>query len=216
MFPGYIIIPFKKQHKKIGEIKMNKKLTLIIILIISFITFSFGKTENYEADKFHSSISFTINHMVVSKVTGHFNDFSVFISVDPSDITKSVVTASIKTASIDTGNDKRDTHLRSADFFDVGKFPDITFKSSKIEKKGNDYVMKGSFTMHGITKEIEIPFKINGHIKDYEGKIRAGIEAQTSLDRKDYGLVWNKTLDQGGLVVGNEVKVEILLEMVSK
>lgn len=194
---------------------MIKKYLVFVVIVSLLSGFGLGMNE-YESDIPHSSISFKISHMVVSKVRGHFNDFSVNIKEDPNDITKSSVAVVIKTASIDTRNEKRDNHLRSADFFDAEKYPEITFQSKRIEKKGDAYVAVGTLNMHGVSKEITIPFEITGKLKDPWGNTRAGIEASTKLDRKDYGLNWNKTLDKGGLMVGNGVKIEILLEMVSK
>lgn len=194
---------------------MIKKILVFVVLVGLVYGFGMGMNE-YEVDVAHSSISFKISHMVVSKVRGHFNDFSVTIKEDPNDITKSSVAVVIKAASIDTGNEKRDNHLRSADFFDAEKHPGITFQSKRIEKKGDGYVAVGILTMRGVSKEITIPFEITGKLKDPWGNTRAGIEASAKLDRKDYGVNWNKTLDKGGLMVGNEVKIEILLEMVSK
>jgi polyisoprenoid-binding protein YceI len=194
---------------------MVKKFFVFVVMVGLVYGFGMGMNE-YEADIAHSSLSFKISHMVVSKVRGHFNDFSVTIKEDPNDITKSSVAVVIKTASIDTDNEKRDNHLRSADFFDAEKYPEITFQSSRIGKKGDAYTVVGILNMHGVSKEITIPFEITGKMKDPWGNTRAGIEASTQLDRKDYGLNWNKTLDKGGLMVGNEVKIEILLEMVSK
>ena len=194
---------------------MVKKFFVFVVMAGLVSGFGMGMNE-YEVDIAHSSISFKISHMVVSKVMGRFNDFSVAIKEDPNDITKSSVAVVIKTASIDTDNEKRDNHLRSADFFDAEKYHEITFQSSRIEKKGDAYAAVGTLNMHGVSKEITIPFEITGKMKDPWGNTRAGIEASTQLDRKDYGLNWNKTLDKGGLMVGNEVKIEILLEMVSK
>lgn len=197
---------------------MVKKLLLVMVLVGLVYGFGFGSDHYvvYEVDNVHSSVSFAVRHMVVSKTKGEFTDYSVSIKEDPKDITKSSVTAVIKAASINTRNEKRDNHLRSADFFDVEKFPEITFKSKKIEKKGDGFVAHGKFTMHGVSKEISLPFTLSEKIKDPYGNIRVGIEANYKLDRRDYGLKWSRTLDKGGLVVGNEVKIEILLEMVAK
>lgn len=192
------------------------KKVLIFLIMVSFVYGTGFAANEYELDKYHSSVSFTIRHMVVSKVRGNFNDFDVTISEDPADISKSSVTASIKTTSIDTGNEKRDNHLRSADFFDVEKFPEIVFKSQAVKKKGEAYELWGTLTMHGVTKNIIIPFEILGKVTDSSGTTRAGIEAKLTLDRKDYGLSWNRTLDTGGVAVGNEVEIEILLELLSK
>ena len=194
---------------------MIKKIFVFLVMVGLVYGYGLGMNE-YEVDIAHSSISFKISHMVVSKVRGNFKDFSVTIKEDPNDITKSSVAVVIKTASIDTDNEKRDNHLRSADFFDAEKYPEITFRSSRIEKKGDAYIAVGTLDMHGVSKEITIPFEITGKMQDPWGNTRAGIEASTQLDRKDYGLNWNKTLDKGGLLVGNEVKIEIFLEMVGK
>jgi polyisoprenoid-binding protein YceI len=171
--------------------------------------------ETYNIDGAHTSVGFSIQHMVISKVKGRFNEFSGTIQVDPKAESK-VTGASvvIKVSSIDTANTKRDEHLRSADFFDVAKYPDMTFALTKVEKDKEGLVAHGKLTMHGVTKEISLPFKLNGPITDPWGNSRLGIEARTTLNRKDYGLTWSKTLETGGLVVGDEVEIEILLEAV--
>lgn len=209
---------------------MNKKLyiTTVASLVILGLGTGLGMADappspapagdfiEYRLDKDHSSVSFTIRHMMVSKVRGKFNDFNLTMKENVSDIGKSMVDVTIKAASIDTGNDKRDNHLRSPDFFDVAKFPEITFKAKGITKKGDNYVMSGLLTMHGITKEIDIPFEILGRLTDPQGNKRIGIEGFAKLDRKDFGLKWNRALDKGGVVVGNEVKIEILLQGISR
>jgi polyisoprenoid-binding protein YceI len=194
---------------------MIKKIFILLIMVL-FVYGSVFAANKYELDKYHSSISFTVRHMVVSKVRGNFNDFDVTIMEDPADITKSSVTAVIKTASIDTGNEKRDNHLRSADFFDVEKFPEIVFKSQAVKKKGEAYELWGTLTMHGVTKNIIIPFEILGKMTDTGGTTHVGIESKLTLDRKDYGLTWNRTLDTGGVVVGTEVEIDILMELLNK
>ena len=196
---------------------MRFKRYFILLMFVSLVYgYGFAQEQEFVVDKVHSSISFTIRHMVVSKVRGNFNDFDVTIKADPNDITKSSVTAVIRAASIDTDNEKRDAHLRSADFFDVEKFPEITFKSIRVKKKDDKYELWGTLTMHGITKNIIIPFEILGQMTDPAGNTLVGVEGQLELDRKDYGLTWNRTLDKGGVVVGTEVNIEILLEIKSK
>ena len=194
---------------------MKKKYLAIIVIFVLAAGFGFGMNE-YTLDPSHSSISFKIRHMVVSKVRGQFNDFSVFIKEDPNDMSKSSVTAVIKVASIDTRDEKRDKHLHSEDFFYVEKFPEITFRSKRIQKKADGFAATGTLTMRGVSKEITILFQVSEKIKDPWGNTRVGIEAEVKLDRKDYGINYNKTLDKGGLMVGNEVKIEILLEMIQK
>jgi polyisoprenoid-binding protein YceI len=192
---------------------------MILLLCFGFIMkaeASPAAVDLYQLDNAHSSITFTIRHMVVSKVRGLFNDFSVTVKEDTGDFLKSSVTAVIKTDSIDTMNEKRDNHLKGSDFFDVKKYPDITFKSKAIKKKGDNYIISGTLTMHGVSRDIEIPFEVLGKMTDPEGNTRMGIEGLAALDRKDFGLNWNRTLDKGGLVLGNEVKIEILLELIKK
>lgn len=197
-------------------IKLKKyKLLTGVLLLVLVSSLNFAGTE-YILDKAHSSISFTISHMVVSKVRGNFDDFDVKLIYDEKDIAKSTVDVTIKTASINTRNDKRDGHLRSPDFFNVEKFPEITFKNKKIKQEGDKYALVGDLTMNGVSKEMTVPFTILGKIKDAGGSTRMGIEAFTILDRKDFGVNWNRALDKGGFVLGNQVTVEILLELKSK
>lgn len=195
---------------------MFKRYATIGIFILLTICFAAQLTaDEYIIDKAHSSISFTVTHMTVSKVRGKFKDVSVTVNEDTKDITKSSVSVVIKAASVNTDNEGRDKHLRSKDFFDVEKYPEITFKSTGIKKKGEKYALVGTFTMHGVSKEIIIPFKITGKLKTKRGT-KMGAEAYTIIDRKDYGVSWNKSLDQGGLALGNKINVEINLELNSK
>src|SRR5918998_1466676 len=139
-----------------------------------------GATTKYEIDTAHSNVGFSIPIMGgLSHVRGKFTDFSVTIVYDDKDVTKSSVKAVIKAASIDTGIERRDAHLRNADFFDVEKFPEITFQSTRVEKKGKDFVAHGTFTMHGVSKEIALPFTINGVNKGADGKTTLGATART-------------------------------------
>lgn len=193
----------------------KNKLALGVLMFVLISGLSFAGSE-YVLDKAHSSVSFTISHMVVSKVRGNFNDFDVKMTYDEKDVAKSKVDVVIKTASIDTRNDKRDGHLRSGDFFNVEKFPEMTFKNKKIKKEGDKYALVGDLTMNGVSREVTIPFTILGKIEDSRGGTRLGVEAFTILDRKDFGVNWNRALDKGGFVLGNQVTVEILLEMKSK
>jgi polyisoprenoid-binding protein YceI len=170
--------------------------------------------DKYSADPSHSSIGFAVKHMVVSKVKGDFNDYTVNIVYDDKDITKSSVEVAIKTASIDTKQAKRDEHLRSPDFFDAAKFPEITFKSKRIEKSGEGYAAVGDLTMRGVTKEITLPFTIAGVITDPYGNTRLGLSGGVKINRQDYGVSWSKSLDNGGLVVSDDVEIEIEIEAI--
>jgi polyisoprenoid-binding protein YceI len=167
--------------------------------------------EKYAIDRVHSNVGFAVKHLMVSTVRGHFTDFSGEIMLDPADITKSSVTVTIKTASIDTENEQRNNHLRSADFFDAVTYPEITFTSSRIEKQGDGYVAHGTLTMRGVSKEVALPFTLTGPMQGMRGKV-LGVDATMTLNRQDYGIAYNRTLDTGGVVVGNEVKVELNIE----
>jgi len=174
------------------------------------------RADTYAVDPGHSEVSFQIRHMV-SQVRGRFNAFSGNVQLDPKNLPNSSVEFHIKADSIDTGVADRDKHLKSEDFFDVGKFPEITFKSKSVKAAGKDkYNVTGDLTMHGVTKEVTLPVTLLGTAKDPWGNTRAGFETETTLNRKDYGIVWNKALDAGGALLGDDVKVAINLETVLK
>lgn len=170
--------------------------------------------EVYNLDKGHSEVSFQVRHLVTN-VRGRFNDFEGTVNLDPANLAQSSVDFKVKAESIDTASADRDKHLRSADFFDVEKYPEITFKSKSIKAAGKDrYDVTGTFTMHGVSKEITLPVTFLGTAKDPWGGTRAGFETATTLDRKEYGIVWNKALDSGGTILSDDVKVAINLETV--
>ena len=172
--------------------------------------------DTYTVDKNHSDASFRIRHFA-SKVRGQFADFEGTIQADPAQPALSTVSFKIKTASIDTHNADRDKHLRSPDFFDAEKCPDISFQSTKITPNGKDkYDVAGTLTIHCISKPMTIPVTYLGVAKDPGGNERASFEVVTKLNRKDFGINWNKTLDAGGLMLSDDVDVEINLETVKK
>jgi len=172
------------------------------------------QAESYKIDPSHSEVGFTIRHMV-SNVRGRFNDFAGTVDMDPKAPQKGSVEFSVKTTSIDTGNANRDKHLRTAEFFDVEKYPEITFKSDSVKPAGKDkYNVTGTLTMHGVSKKVTLPVTFNGEGKDPWGNTRAGFETATKLDRKEYGIVWNKAIDNGGVLLGDDVNVSINLETV--
>jgi len=193
---------------------MRRRLALGILCLASAAALSAADT--YTIDKVHSDVSFTIRHFA-SRVHGHFGDFEGSIQTDPSKPEASSVVFTIKTTSIDTNNSNRDGDLRSDNFFDVARFPEITFKSSKVVATGKDtYSVTGTFTMHGVTKEITLPVTYLGSMKDPRGNERASFELNTKLNRKDYGINWNKSLDNGNLMLSDDVDVTIDLETVKK
>jgi polyisoprenoid-binding protein YceI len=174
------------------------------------------RAETLNIDPAHSEVSFQIRHLV-SQVRGRFNDFGGVIQMDPKNLAASSVDFHIKTTSIDTNQPDRDKHLRTPDFFDAAKFPEITFKSKSIAAAGKDkYNVTGTLTLHGVSKDVTLPVTYLGTVKDPFGGTRAGFELETTLDRKDYGIVWNKAIDNGGVMLGDEVKVAINLESVKK
>jgi len=166
----------------------------------------------FAIDTAHSYVSFKVPHMVVSKTKGQFNDWSGTIKL-ADDVEKSSVEVTIQVASIDTANEDRDKHLRSADFFDVDKAPTITFKSRRVEKRGEKYVAYGDLTIKSTTKTVALNFKLNGPINDPWGNTRIGVEVEPlTIDRTEYGLTWSKAMETGGLVVGNDVTIELAVE----
>ena len=191
---------------------MMKALTVFAALALAGTA---AAADTYLLDSTHASVGFSVRHLMVSKVAGSFADVSGTVTYDAEDPARSSVSVTIKTASIDTNNDDRDQHLRSADFFDAEKYPEITFVSTSVEAKGDALVVTGKLSMHGTTRLVSIPFTVNGPVKDPWGKTRMGIEGETiTLDRKDFGLTWNKALETGGVAVSDDVKISIDFEAV--
>lgn len=167
---------------------------------------------DYRMDVAHSTIGFSIRHNELALVSGRFKDFSGTIKYDDKDLTKSSVEFSAKVTSIDTGVEARDRHLRTADFFEVEKFPEMTFKSTRVERKGKSYILHGDLTLKGVTKPVALPFTLTGAIKDGRGNTRIGIAAQTRIDRRDFGITWGSALPGGGFSVGHEVLIDLQLQ----
>lgn len=170
--------------------------------------------EQYLIDPAHSSVEFSVAHMVLTRVKGNFTQFSGEIFDDERDIAKSWVKVVVNADSISTNQPDRDKHLRSKDFLFVQKYPEIIFESRRIEKKAGGYLCFGTLSLHGVSKQVGIPFVITGKIKDPKGKTRIGIEGVLTLDRRDYGIVWGKVMSDGGLMVGNDVKVALSVEAI--
>lgn len=177
----------------------------------------FAAPEAFTVDRNHSAAEFKVRHLM-SNVGGKFTDFAGSANLDKANPAASSVEFTIQTASIDTAVADRDKDLKSANFFDVEKYPTITFKSTKITptKTKDTYDVTGDFTLHGVTKQITIPVAFLGFGKDPWGNERAGFELNTTLNRKDYGMNWNKALDQGGFLLADDVKINVNLEMVKK
>jgi len=172
--------------------------------------------QTYAIDKAHSEVGFQVRHLL-TKVRGRFTDFSGTVRIDPSHPEGSSVTLTIDASSVDTNTPDRDTHLRSADFFHVEAFPTLTFTSSRIVKTGPDrYDLTGALTIRGVSKDITLPVTHLGLAKDPWGNTRAGFEAATTLNRKDFGLMWNAALETGGFLVGDEVQVSLSIQAVAQ
>lgn len=169
--------------------------------------------DRYHIDPVHSSVGFKVKHMMVSDVRGSFEDFAGTIALDPKNVEKSTVEVTIQAASIFTNNEKRDGHLKSADFFDAEKFPTLTFKSKHVRKSGDGYVLVGDLTIRDVTREVEFPFTLAGPVSAGERSI-VGASASLEINRHDYGVSWNKVLDAGGVVVSEKVRIEIEVEAV--
>ena len=168
--------------------------------------------ESYTFDKAHTTVGFQVRH-IVTMVGGKFLDFAGEVQIDRAKPESSSVEFTIQAASISTGEPKRDEHLKSPDFFDVATHPTITFKSTSVKAAGKDaFQVTGNLTMRGVTKSITLPVTLLGEAKDPWGNEKIGFETSTTLDRKEYGINWNKTLDQGGVLVGDEVKVQVSVE----
>ncbi|HTY42657.1 MAG TPA: YceI family protein [Thermoanaerobaculia bacterium] len=189
---------------------------LAAVLFVLAAAAPLAAADTYTIDKTHSDVSFQIRHFS-SKVRGRFSDFEGTIQADPARPTASSVTFTIKTTSIDTNSSKRDDDLRSANFFDAAKFPEISFKSASMTSTGKDtYAVTGTLTMHGVSKQVTLPVTFLGSAKDPWGNERASFELNTKLNRKDFGIDWNKTLDTGGLMLSDDVDVTIDLETIKK
>jgi len=172
---------------------------------------------SWEIDATHSQATFSVKHMMISTVRGHFEVLSGKLHIDEEHPDNSWVEAEVDAASINTRDAKRDGHLRSPDFFDVEKYPKITFKSTKVTPTGNnEYRVTGDLTMHGVTKEETFHADYSGQVKDLYGLQRAAFSVKGKINRKDFGLNWNVALETGGVLVGEDVNIEIDLAAVQK
>ena len=192
-----------------------RRITMITTLVLVLGFGAAAAQDVYTIDPNHSNVAFKVRHLV-SKVGGAFTDFGGTITADFSNLDVSGVQFSIRAASIDTRNEDRDGHLRSPDFFDVEKFPEITFASNKVTKVDNDtFAVAGALKMHGVSKPITLTVDYLGEMNAMGGT-RAGYELSTTLDRKDWGISWNRALDSGGLILGDDVEVNINLEVIKQ
>ena len=175
-------------------------------------------TENsnkWSIDKSHSNLEFSVRHMMISNVRGRFKSFSGDVSLDLDNLADSNVKLDIDAGSIFTNEEDRDKHLKSPDFLHIEKFPRVKFESAKISKVGNQLDIEGKLTIKDVTKDVSISGELQGPIKDLYGKKRIGFDGGTTIVRKDYGLTWNMMLEGGGILVGDNVKIDIHMELTS-
>ena len=163
----------------------------------------------YAFDRSHTNLEFVVRHMLVTNVRGKFNEFEGEVLLDEQDLTKSSVTVTINTASVDTDNERRDADLRSANFFETDRFPQITFVSKRVEQGGESHVLIGDLTIRDVTREVSIPFTLAGPVDTGNGQKRIGIEGTLRVNRFEWGLMWDSRIETGGLVVGEEVRIEL-------
>ena len=169
----------------------------------------------WSIDPSHSSVGFVARHLMVSKVRGTFGDVDGTITIAP-DPFESSVQAKVDAASVSSGDEKRDAHLRSADFFDVEQYPTIEFVSTRLEERGGNYVLTGDLTVHGVTREVSWDLEFDGTVQDPWGGTRAGFSATTEVNRKDWGLEWNVALEAGGFLVSDKVKLHVEVEAIKQ
>jgi polyisoprenoid-binding protein YceI len=194
---------------------MNRLVRIFTAAFLLMVpTPAFASTWNIDAD--HSNIGFKVRHLMVSNVKGVFGKVQGVVNVDDKDITTSNASVTIDTASIDTGVAKRDAHLKSAEFLDVAKFPTMTFVSTKVARNGKDKLkVTGDLTLHGVTRSVVLDVEgPSQEAKDPMGNLRRGASASTKINRKDFGIIWDKALETGGVLVGEEVTISIEVEMV--
>jgi polyisoprenoid-binding protein YceI len=197
---------------------MKSIIRAVAVALVLAPALALGQSSSWNVDSAHSHVSFTVRHLVISNVRGDFAKTTGTVTLDEKDVTKSSVEATIDVNTIDTREPKRDEHLKSPDFFDAAKYPTITFKSTKVEKAGKDGLkVTGDLTMHGVTKPVVL--NVTGptdEIKDPWGMTRRGVSAKAKLNRNDYGVSYSKVIEGGGAMVGNEISVELELELVKK
>ena len=189
------------------------KRTITAIAAVCILSATQAQTTTWKTDNSHSNVKFAVTHLVISDVEGYFKDYTGSIQSANADFADAKVEFSVNLTSISTDNENRDKHLKSDDFFNAEKFPQMTFKSTSFKKvSGNKYILEGDLTIRDITKKVKFDVTYGGTIKDPWGNIKAGFKATGSINRFDYNLKWNTLTEAGGAVVGKEVKIALNLE----
>jgi len=191
-----------------------KKTILILCVVMFAASFAQAQKTTWTFDKTHSNIQFDVAHMVISEVSGQFQNYEGTVLTSQEDFSDAKIDFSIDVNSIDTDDSKRDGHLQSPDFFDVEKYPNITFVSKSMKRIGKgQYKLTGDFTMHGVTKEIALDVKYGGTVTDPYGNVKAGFKITGIINRPDFGLKYNSVMDTGGLMIGEEVTITCRVEL---
>lgn len=192
-----------------------KRTLLFVLIVLAFAVSGFAQAGTWQIDPAHTAAQFTVRHMMISNVKGAFTKVSGTMQYDPANIGKTSVEAVIDAASVDTRVEARDKDLRSTNFFDVEKYPTLTFKSKRAEMKGGKLNLIGDLTIHGVTKEVVLEVNdITPPVKDQGGHLHVGATASTKISRKEFGLTWNHLVEGGGVVVSDEVAITIDTELI--
>jgi polyisoprenoid-binding protein YceI len=192
---------------------MFKRFSIAFLVAVALGASAMADTWNI--DKAHSSVGFSVRHLVISKTKGTFVDFTGMVEFDGKNLDKASVQAIVQMASVNTDDEKRDEHLRAPDFFDAEKYPTMTFKSTKIiPGDDNEFEMIGNLTIKDVTKEVSFEGEFSGVMDDPWGNTRAGFSAETTINRQDFNVAWENKLQDGSLVVGNDVKIELEIELI--
>ena len=192
-----------------------KKTTLILSFILLVALSVTAQQTKWAIDKTHSKIRFEVAHMVISEVSGQFHSYDGSVLADEADFSDAKIDFSLALKSIDTDDDKRDEQLRSPDFFDVAKFPQLTFKSTSMQKTDkNNFKLRGVLSLHGVSKEIVLDVRYGGTVTDPYGNIKAGFKVSGMINRNDFGVKYNSIMDSGGLMIGEEVNISCSLELI--
>ncbi len=193
---------------------MKIRKPAIITVILALALAASAQVQEYQIDKGHSHVAFTAKHLMISNVEGRFQDFAGTVSFDPKDLTKSSVKVTIQTASVNTDNSARDSDLHGSELLDVAKFPTMTFASTRVEKTADGYALIGNLTIKDVTKEVRIPFSINGPINDPWGMSRLAAEGATTIDRRDFHVTYNNRAKDGTAIVGDIIRISLSIEAV--
>jgi polyisoprenoid-binding protein YceI len=195
---------------------MKHSLSILLAAIL-FVTVGSSLAAEWTIDKAHSNIGFEVKHMMFTTVPGKFTDYAGTINLDPKDLSTTSVNFTVQAASITTSNEQRDTHLKSPDFFDVTTYPVITFQSKKAKAMGPGMIeLVGDLTMRGVTKEVTFMVEGFNNTIEFMGSTKIGGSASATINRQDFGVSWNKALDSGGVLVSNDVKIIVELELSPK